>query len=259
MSSWLSRHSEPVRLRSAALGELWRQRASWRQPLPRALMRLERGRLRLAFVPAGLLIAGAAGLLLFAALPRALADAYPAALSLLWPLWVVHVAPVAAALLLSLQRAPTLALELLQRQQRGEFAALALLGSCPSVYPCLPLLVAHAAVAAAAASLMIAGSLLAGAIVALAGGVGDIRSLLDAVFSLVSPIDWLRGLGSAAVFGGLGSLAVMLYAWPGTQSARAAVDVHRLGARAMHVAALASLVAAALLNGGPGLLTAGRA
>jgi len=30
MSFWPSRHAEPVRLRSAALSELWRQRASWR-------------------------------------------------------------------------------------------------------------------------------------------------------------------------------------------------------------------------------------
>jgi len=41
-------------------------------------MRLERGRLLLAFVPAVLAIAGTAGVLLFVALPGALADAYPA-------------------------------------------------------------------------------------------------------------------------------------------------------------------------------------
>ena len=235
-------------LRVAALRELWRHRRSWQLPVPRALMRRERDRLLSALIPAIVVVAAMAGYLLFVMLPTALDDAHLAALTVLWPAWVVQAAPLVAALLLSLWRAPALALELAQRQQRGEFVALAQIGSSPAVYPCLPMLVAHAAVAAAASTLMIALSLLTGFAAALALGVGDLRRTADAMFSLVSPVDCVRSPVFAALLGLLCSLAVTLYAWPGTQNASAGLAAQRLGVRAMGVSAAVTIAAAVLLN-----------
>jgi ABC-type transporter Mla maintaining outer membrane lipid asymmetry permease subunit MlaE len=236
--------SPTVRLRTAALHELWRCRGSWQLPLPRALMRRERDQVLAAMMPAVIVVAAVVGLVLFVTLPSTLADAYRSALAALWPAWVTQAAPLVAALLLALQRMPTLALELQRRQQQGEFEALARMASCPSVYPCVPMLVAHAIAAAAASMLLTAISLLAGFAMALAVDVGDLRTTLEAVFTLVTPVDLLRCLCSGALLGLLCSLGTILYAWPGTQRATEGVDAHRLGVHATVISALVVIMAA---------------
>lgn len=250
--------SATVRLRTAALLELWRCRGSWQRPLPRALMRRERDQVLAAMMPAVLVVASVVGLVLFVTLPSALADAYRSALAALWPAWVVQTAPLVAALLLALQRMPTMALELQDRQQRGEFEALARMAVGPAVYPCVPMLVAHAVAVAAAGMLLTAISLLAGFAMAGAADVGDLRTTLEAVFTLVSPLDLLRGLCSGAVLGLLCSLAAMLFAWPGTHPPTEGVEAHRLGVHTMVVSALVVILAAGVLNTGLAWLGAGR-
>ena len=237
-----------ARLRGAALAQLWLHRDQWRLPLPRALMRRERDTQLADLMPAVVVISLMVGALLFVTLPATLGDAYIGALSTLWPVWVVQAAPIAAAQVLAMQRAPTLALELSHRHMRGEFDALAYLQATPAAYPCVPLLVAHAAVTAAASFLLIALTLLLGVVCAFVLAVGDLRQSIDAVFSLVSPMNWLRSLVTAWLLGLSCSLSAMLLAWPGTQTAVAGVTAHRLGMHAMIVSSLATIAAALVLN-----------
>lgn len=239
---------QAARLRGAALAQLWLHRDQWRLPLPRALMRRERDTQLADLMPAVLVISLMVGALLFITLPATLGDAYIGALSTLWPVWVIQAAPIAAAQVLAMQRAPTLALELSHRHARGEFVALAYLQATPAAYPCVPLLAAHASVTAAASFLLIAMTLLLGVTGAFVLAVGDLRQSVDAVFSLVSPLDWLRSLVTAWLLGLSCSLSAMLFAWPGTQTAVAGVTAHRLGMHAMIVSSLATIAAALLLN-----------
>ena len=88
---------------------------------------------------------------------------------------------------------------------------------------------------------------------------GDLRTTLEAVFTLVSPVDLLRGVCSGAVLGLLCSLGATLYAWPGTRPPTEGVDAHRLGTRTMVVSALVVILAAVVLNTGLAWLGAGRA
>ncbi|MES2946001.1 MAG: ABC transporter permease [Pseudomonadota bacterium] len=237
------------RLRGAALLQLWAHRGQWRMPLPRALMQRERDTLLAELMPAVMFISLMAGTLLFVTLASALQGSYLAALATLWPVWVIQAAPLAAAQLLAMRRSPTLALELSHRHARGEFEALAHLQASAAAYPCVPVLVAHAWVAAAASFLIIALTLLAGFAGAFVFAVGDLRQTADAVFSLVSPLGWLRSFFTALVLGLACSLAATLYAWPGTQTGTAAgVDAHRLGLRAMLLSSVAVIAAALALN-----------
>ncbi|MES2974652.1 MAG: ABC transporter permease [Pseudomonadota bacterium] len=235
---------QAARLRGAALAQLWLHRDGWRLPLPRALMRRERDTQLSELMPAVMVISLMVGALMFVTLPSALGDSWMGALATLWPAWVVQAAPLAAAQVLAMQRAPTLALELSHRHGSGEFAALGLLQATPAAYPCVPLLAAHAAVTAAASFLLIALTLVFGFLGAFVLAVGDLRQSIDAVFALVSPLDWLRSAAAAALYGLACSLATMLFAWPGTQVSAAAVDAHRLGLRAMIVSSLAIIAAA---------------
>lgn len=238
-----------VRLRGAALMQLWTHRGQWRLPLPRALMQRERDTLLAELMPAVMFISLMAGTLLFVTLASALQGSYLAALSTLWPVWVTQAAPLAAAQLLAMRRAPTWALELSHRHARGEFEALGHLQVSAAAYPCVPVLVAHAWVTAAASFLIIALTLLAGFAGAFVFAVGDLRQTADAVFSLVSPLGWLRSLFNALVLGLSCSLATTLYAWPGTQTGTAAgVNAHRLGLRAMMLSSAAVITAALALN-----------
>lgn len=245
------RNSAPyqaARLRGAALAQLWLHRDQWHLPLPRALMRRERDSQLADLMPAVLVISLMVGALLFVTLPGILGDAYIGALSTLWPVWVIQAAPIAAAQVLAMQRAPTLALELSHRHIRGEFDALACLQATPAAYPCVPLLAAHASVTAAASFLLIAMTLILGVAGAFVLAVGDLRQSVDAIFSLVSPLDWLRSLLTAWLLGLSCSLGTMLFAWPGTQTAVAGVNAHRLGMHAMIVSSLATIAAALVLN-----------
>lgn len=235
-------------VRGHALAQLWLHRSCWRPPLSRALMRRERDTQLADLMPALLVIALMVGVLMFVTLPSALGGSYSAALATLWPVWVIQAAPMAAAQVLAMQRAPTLALELSQRHVSGEFEALALMQTSPAAYPCVPLLAAHAAVTAAASFLLIALTLLIGIAAAFVMAVGDLGQSIDAVLSLVSPLDWLRSLVTAALLGLACSLAAMLYAWPGTQTGRAGVDAHRLGVHTMMVSSVATIATAVALN-----------
>lgn len=243
--SWLPR---AARVRGDALVQLWLHRSHWRLPLPLALMRRERDTQLADLMPAMMVIALMVGVLMFVTLPSALGSSYSAALATLWPVWVIQAAPMAAAQVLAMQRAPTLALELSQRHASGEFDALARMQTSPAAYPCVPLLAAHAIVTAAASFLLIALTLLIGIASAFVLAVGDLGQSIDAVFSLVSPLHWLRSLVTSMVLGLACSLAAMLYAWPGTQSGRAGVDAHRLGLYTMMVSSLSTIAAAVALN-----------
>lgn len=243
--SWLPRAAW---VRGHALAQLWLHRSCWQLPLPRALMRRERDTQLADLMPAMLVIALMVGVLMFVTLPSTLGGSYSAALATLWPIWVIQAAPMAAAQVLAMQRAPTLALELSQRHASGEFEALALMQTSPAAYPCVPLLAAHAAVTAAAGFLLITLTLLIGISAAFVMAVGDLGQSIDAVFTLVSPLDWFRSLVTAMVLGLACSLATMLYAWPGTQTGRAGVDAHRLGLHAMIVSSLTTIAAALTLN-----------
>lgn len=238
-----------TRLRGTALLQLWAHRGQWRLPLPRALMQRERDILLAELIPAVMFIALMAGTLLFVTLASALQGTYQTALATLWPVWVIQAAPLAAAQLLAMRRSPTLALELSHRHARGEFETLAHFQASAAAYPCVPMLVAHAWVAAAASFLIIALTLLAGFAGAFVFAVGDLRQTTNAVFSLVTPLGWLRSLFTALVLGLACSLAATLYAWPGTQTGTAAgVDAHRLGLRAMLLSSASVIAAALALN-----------
>ena len=237
-----------VRPRLRALAELWRCRDDWRLPLPRRLLRRERDAQLDDLMPVVALVALMVGVPMFVTLAPALGDSYPTALTTLWPLWAIQAAPLTAALLLVLRRAPSLALELTHRQDSGEFATLALLRASPASYPCLPLLLAHAWVVAAASCLLVCLTLLFGLLAGSLLAVGDPRHALDLVLGLVSPLAWLRGLFTAFMLGALGSLASMLLAWPGTQSAAVGLDAHRLGLRAMFAGTLAAIAGLVALN-----------
>lgn len=233
-------------LRAAGLAALWRARGAWRAPLARALLRREREHLLARLLPVALVVGLGVGLLLFVTLRLALQDAFAAALRALWPAWVLQGIPLVAALLPVLLRAPSLSIELVQRQQRGEFAALALCRSGAPAYPGVPVLAAHAMAAAAAALLLGAASTLAALAAVLWAGTADLRSTLDAVFGLVSPLGWLHSSARAALQALCGSTVVLLVAWPGTQTATDGVAAHRLATRATRGGA-AGVIAAALL------------
>jgi hypothetical protein len=235
-------------IRLAALGELWQHRSHWRLPVPRALMRRERDTQLSELLPGITIIAFMVGVLVFVTLPSALGGSYPTALVTLWPIWVIQAAPVAASQVLAMQRAPTLALELTQRHATGEFHALGYMQSSPAAYPCISIIVAHAWVTAAACCLLVMMTLLFGLGASFVLAVGDLRFATDAVLTLVSPWSWLRSLVTAGVLGALCSLAAILCAWPGTQSAAVAVDAHRLGLRTMVTASFAGIAGAVLVN-----------
>lgn len=244
----LTRLHTAARLRGAALVQLWLHRNQWKLPLPRALMRRERDTLLSELMPAAIVISVMVGALLFVTLPSALGGSAASAFATLWPVWVIYGAPMAAAQALAMQRAPTLALELSQRHARGEFAALAHLQASPAAYPGAPLLAAHALVAAAASFLIITLTLVSGFLASFVLAIGDLRQAADAVFSLVSPWNWLRSLITAFLLGLSCSLATLLYAWPGTQNTAAGVDAHRLGLRAMMISSVAVVVMLAALD-----------
>ncbi|MFM1980982.1 MAG: hypothetical protein RLZ68_2247 [Pseudomonadota bacterium] len=228
-----------ARLRGAALAQLWLHRNHWQLPLPRALMRRERDTLLSELMPAAIVISLMVGVLLFVTLPTAFGGSGASVFATLWPVWAVYGAPMAAAQVLAMQRAPTLALELSQRHARGEFVALAHMRASPAAYPGVPLLAAHAVVAAATSFIIIALTLVVGFAASFVLAIGDPRQSADAVFSLVSPWSWLRSLLTAFLLGLSCSLASLLYAWPGTQNTAAGVDAHRLGLRAMMISSVA--------------------
>ncbi|MBK6742223.1 MAG: hypothetical protein IPG66_04295 [Hydrogenophilales bacterium] len=237
-----------VHLRRRALHDLWRCRDDWRLPLPRALMRRERDNQLADLMPVVILIALMVAIPLFTTLVSALGDSYPAALATLWPMWAIQAAPLVVALLQTVRRVPGLAIDLARRDSVGEFAALALLRASPATYPCVPLIVAYAWVAAAATCLLVGLTLLFGWLAGVLLAIGEPRQALDIALDNMSPLAWLRSLISALILGAVCALAGILAAWPGSQVTMAGIDAHRLGLRAMTASALACLVAMLALN-----------
>ena len=95
--------------------------------------------------------------------------------------------------------------------------------------------------------LWIAFTLGLGLLADLVWAVGDVRALA-AVVTEVSPLAWLQALLAAWVLGLVCTLAAVLYAWPGTQITQRGLDAHRLGLRAMMIAAVACVVASVAFN-----------
>jgi ABC-type transporter Mla maintaining outer membrane lipid asymmetry permease subunit MlaE len=231
-----------------ALGQLWAALDNWRQPAPRALLRRERDAQLADLMPVLSLIALMVGIALFPTLAGTLGNNYPAALEGLWPLWATQAAPLIAVLALTARRLPGLALDLARRNADGEFAAQSRLGVSAATYPVLPWVLAQAWVTLAATSLLVIGSLLLGLLAGVIVNSGDPRLSFDLALDTLPPLLWLRALVTAWLLGALAAIAGLLVAWPGTEPARQALAMHRLGVRAMSAGVLASLVALPLLN-----------
>ncbi len=242
----------PARVRWRALRELWWYRSYWRIPSARAAMRLERDTELAEMVPILLLIALMAAALMFVLLPQKLGEQATEALSTLWPIWVLHIAPVLCALTMAMLNAPGIALQLTEREAAGEFAGVDPLDvrtrSALAARLCVPLIVAHAVVCVACTVLVVFFVLGLGLLAQLVLAVGDVRNVADVVFARVSPLMWLHMALSAWGLGLVCVLAAVVYAWPGTQIAQRGLDAHRLGLRAMMVSAIACVVAALAFN-----------
>lgn len=252
----------PGRVRWRALRELWLYRNYWRIPGPRAAMRRERDNELAETMPLMLLLAFMAAVLMFVVLPSSLGEQAPEALARLWPLWVVQVAPMLCALTMALLNAPSIALQLTERQNAGEFAgadpADVLTRSALAAHLCVPLVVAHAAVCTACTVLVVLFTLVFGLVAEMVLAVGDARAIAAVVFTQVPPLGWLHALFSAWALGLICVLAAVVYAWPGTQTTQRGLDAHRLGLRAMMVSAMACVGAGLAHNWAAALLGWGR-
>jgi len=242
----------PARVRWRALRELWWYRSYWRIPSARAAMRLERDTELADMVPILLLIASMVAGLMFVLLPQKLGEQATDALSTLWPIWVVNIAPLLCALTMAMLNAPVIALQLTEREAAGEFAGTdprdVRTRSALAAHLCVPLIVAHAAVCLACAFLLVFFVLAFGLLAQVVLAVGDIRNVADLVFARVSPVLWLHTALSAWGLGLVCALSAVVYAWPGTQITQRGLDAHRLGLRAMMVSATACVVAAVAFN-----------
>lgn len=242
----------PARVRWRALRELWWYRSYWRLPRARTAMRLERDTELAEMVPLLLLVALMVAALMFVVLPQKLGEQATEALSTLWPIWVVQIAPMLCALTMAMLNAPGIALQLTEREAAGEFT-----GADPrdlrtrsalAAHLCVPLIVAHAAVCVACTFLVVLFVLALGLLAQLVLAVGDVRNVADLVFARVSPVMWLHTALSAWGLGLVCVLSAVVYAWPGTQITQRGLDAHRLGLRAMMVSAIACVVAGLAFN-----------
>lgn len=242
----------PARVRWRALRELWLYRNYWRIPVARVAMRLERDNELAELTPVLLLLALMVGSMMFVVLPQTLGEQAVEALATLWPLWVVQVAPMVCALTMALLNAPGIALRLTEREAEGAFTgadpADVLTRSALAAHQCVPLIMAHTAVCFAGTFLLVFFTLVFGLLAEVVLAVGDVRTVADVVFARVSPSMWLHTAISGWVLGMVGVVAVVVYAWPGTQIAHRGLDVHRLGLRAMMVSALACVGAGGAIN-----------
>ncbi|MEY2954103.1 MAG: hypothetical protein RLZZ401_2190 [Pseudomonadota bacterium] len=239
----------PARVRWCALQELWLYRSYWRLPEARRAMRAERDAELAETVPVLLLLALLVATLLFVLLPSTLGEQATGALALLWPVWVVQVAPLLCALLLALLNAPGIALQLTEREAAGEFAGDPRTRSALAARHCVPLIVAHTVVCVASLVLLVLLVLVLGLLAQAVLALGDVRASAAIVLTRVDPVHWLRALFNAGVLGLACVGVAVVYAWPGTQITQRGLDVHRLGLRAMLLSAAASVAAAIAVNG----------
>ena len=252
----------PLKARWYALRALWWYRTAWMLPAARLRMLRERDRELAECLPITVVLGLVAGVLIFVVLPSSLKEQSATVLATLWPLWVVQAAPMICAQSMAMQNAPTIALRLTEAQDRKAFGAADSLGSAVHNHEhrglvarmVVPWIAAHAIVCTAQACLLVAFTLAFGLLAGLVLAVGDLRLTIDVVFARVPPLVWLRAAFSAFVLGGVCVLAAVLYAWPGSQSARTAHDAHRTGLRTMLASSVACALAGMSMNWIAGLL-----
>jgi hypothetical protein len=245
----------PAKLRWFALGELWWYRACWRLPMARGIMRRERDYEMRQMLPILVVLGIVAGVTIFVVLPSTLQEQSATLLSSLWPLWVVQVVPMICAQAMAMQNAPNIAIRLTEAELQGDFDMQDIVKhSAQAAHAAVPLIFAHAAVAAASACLLVLFTLCFGLLAALVLAVGDLRTTIDIVFARVPPLVWLRAAFSAWLLGGVCVTAAVLYAWPGTQQSHSGMGAHRMGLRAMLAASLSCAAAGSFMNWVAGLL-----
>ncbi len=245
----------PAKLRWYALGELWWYRACWRIPVARSIMHRERNHEIRQMLPILVVLGLVAGVAIFVVLPSTLQEQSSLILTSLWPLWVVQIAPMICAQAMAMQNAPDIAIRLTEAELQGDFDMQDIARhSAQAAHAAVPLIMAHATVAAASACLLVLFTLGFGLLAALVLAVGDLRTTIDIVFARVPPLVWLRAAFSAWLLGGVCVTAAVLYAWPGTQQAHSGMGTHRLGLRAMLAASVACAVAGSFMNWVAGLL-----
>jgi hypothetical protein len=245
----------PAKLRWFALGELWWYRACWRLPMARGIMQRERDYEMRQMLPILVVLGIVAGVTIFVVLPSTLQEQSATLLSSLWPLWVVQVVPMICAQAMAMQNAPNIAIRLTEAELQGDFDMQDIAKhSAQAAHAAVPLIFAHAAVAAASACLLVLFTLCFGLLAALVLAVGDLRTTIDIVFARVPPLVWLRAAFSAWLLGGVCVTAAVLYAWPGTQQSHSGMGAHRMGLRAMLAASLSCAAAGSFMNWVAGLL-----
>ncbi len=245
----------PAKLRWFALGELWWYRASWRIPAARATMQRERSNEMREMLPILVVLGLLAGITIFVALPSALQEQSSTILATLWPIWVVQIAPMICAQAMAMQNSPSIAIRLTEAELQGDFDMQDIVRhSTQAAHATVPLIVAHAAVCAASACLLVLFTLCFGLLAGLVLAVGDLRTTIDIVFARVPPLVWLRAAFSAWLLGGVCVTAAVLYAWPGTQQAHSGMGAHRMGMRAMLVSSAACAGTGMFMNWVAGLL-----
>jgi hypothetical protein len=246
---------KPAKLRWFAIGELWWYRASWRIPAARAVMQRERSNEMREMLPILLVLGLMAGITIFVALPNALQEQSSTILATLWPIWVVQVAPMICAQAMAMQNSPHIAIRLTEAELQGDFDPKDIVRhSAQAAHATVPLIVAHAAVCAASACLLVLFTLCFGLLAGLVLAVGDLRTTIDIVFARVPPLVWLRAAFSAWLLGGVCVTAAVLYAWPGSQQTHSGMGAHRMGLRAMLASSGACAATGIFMNWVAGLL-----
>jgi hypothetical protein len=245
----------PAKLRWFALGELWWYRASWRIPAARRIMHHERSQEMREMLPILVVLGLMAGVTIFVVLPSALQEQSSTILATLWPLWVVQIAPMICAQAMAMQNAPNIAIRLTEAELDGDFDMQDIVRhSAQAAHATVPLIVAHAAVCAASACLLVLFTLCFGLLAGFVLAVGDLRSTIDIVFARVPPLVWVRAAFSAWLLGGVCVTAAVIYAWPGTQQAHSGMGAHRMGLRAMLASSVACAATGVFMNWVAGLL-----
>jgi hypothetical protein len=245
----------PARLRWFALRELWWYRTCWRMPAARSMMQAERNSELREMLPILVVIGLMAGVVIFVVLPSSLQEQSSSILDTLWPLWVVQVVPMICAQAMAMQNAPQIAMHLTEAEHQGSFDPQDIKRhSAQAAHAAVPLIVAHAAVCAASAALLVVFTLGFGLLAGLVLAVGDLHTTVDIVFARVPPLVWLRVAFSAWLLGAVCVTAAVVYAWPGTQQSHSGMDAHRLGLRAMLSASIACGLTGSLMNWVAGLL-----
>ncbi len=238
----------PARVRWVALKALWQARAAWREPAARAAMRAERDTELAENLPAGFVISLMAAITLFGALPAELGEQSDPVLRLAWPLWALQIAPMVCAQIMAMVNAPSIAIQLTERESGGGFQGTVQQRSMQAARLSWPWIVAHGAVCAASSCLMVVSSMLLGLLAGFALNVGDLHQTASLLATQIGPLAWLRAGISAWLLGVACTTAAVLYAWPGTQSSRGGVDSHRLGLRATWVSSLTCLALGFVLH-----------